>query len=222
MHVLERTTLPMRNFLVLLMNPNQERQLKSVSTLPLLQEAGMKSITRLGMTRVFLLLLVVSTVAMVPQRASAADQLLMHVPGIPGSSQLRAGWIDLYSFSGGAVAPSSSTGFGKLLQPSTPPCQVMVSKPLDVAGPRLWAATATGQTFNTVELQVWAPESTTKYLLYDILLTNAQITSVSDSGTNESPIETLSLKAAEVTLAFTPQNDDGSPGTPVTSTFACN
>lgn len=51
---------------------------------------------------------------------------------------------------------------------------------------------------------------------------NAQITSVSDSGTNEFPTETLSFKSAEVTLAFTPQNDDGSLGTPVTSTFECN
>lgn len=183
----------------------------------------MKLVTRRGMTRGVLLFLVVSTIAMVPQKASATDQLLMHVPGIPGSSQLRIGWIDLYSFSGGAIAPSTSNGSGKLLQSSTLPCEVTVIKPLDIAAPRLWAATVTGQTFSTVELQVRSPTgSATSILIYDILLTNAQITSVSDSGTNELPIETISFKAAEVTLSFSPQNADGTVGTPVTSTFACN
>jgi type VI protein secretion system component Hcp len=215
--------MPCLTFSEIPLNPNQKRQPKSVSTLPLLQEAGMKSITRRGMTRAFLLLLVVSTVAVVPQRASAADQLLMHVPGIPGSSQTRAGWIDVTSFSGDAVAPSTSNGNGRSLQSSTLPCEVTVMKPLDIAGPRLWAATVTGQTFSTVELQVvQATGVVTPYVFYDILLKNAQITSVSDSGTNEFPTETISFKSAEVTLAFTPQNDDGSPGTPVTSTFSCN
>ncbi len=73
----------------------------------------MKSVTRRGMTRGFLLLLVVSTIAMVPQKASATDQLLMHVPGIPGSSATRADWIDLFSFSGTAVAPASN-GIAKI------------------------------------------------------------------------------------------------------------
>jgi len=183
----------------------------------------MKSMFRSGMTSVSLLIVIASTVAMVPQRASAADQLLMHVPGIPGGSQFRADWIDLYSFSGDAVAPSTSNGNGRPLQSSTLPCQMTVVKPLDIAGPRLWAATVTGQTFRTIEIQVVQTAGvTTPYVFYDILLTNAQITSVSDSGTNELPVENISFKAAEVTLAFTPQSEDGSPGSPVTSTFSCN
>jgi type VI protein secretion system component Hcp len=96
-------------------------------------------------------------------------------------------------------------------------------KQLDIAGPRLWAATVTGQTFGSIELQVLqATGSVTPRLIYDIMLTNAQITGVSDSGANELPTESVSFKAASLTLAFTPQNDDGSPGTPVTTTFACN
>lgn len=182
----------------------------------------MKSVTRRGMTRGFLLLLVVSTIAMVPQKASATDQLLMHVPGIPGSSATRADWIDLFSFSGTAVAPASN-GIAKILQSSTQPCQITVLKQLDIAGPRLWAATVTGQTFSTIELQVLqATGSPTIRLIYDIMLTNAQITAVSDSGASELPTESVTFKAANLTLAFTPQNDDGSPGTPVTTTFACN
>ncbi len=181
----------------------------------------MKSITRRGITKGLLLLLVVSTIAMVPQKASATDQLLMHVPGIPGSSVARADWIDLFSFSGTAVAPASN-GSARVLQSSTQPCQITVLKQLDIAGPRLWAATVTGQTFSTVEIQVLASGGPTARLVYDILLTNAQITGVSDSGASEFPTESVSFKAASLTLAFTPQNADGSSGTPITTTFACN
>ncbi len=183
----------------------------------------MKSITRRGMTRAFLLLLVLSTVAMVPQKASATDQLLMNVPGIPGGSQVRAGWIDVFSFSGTAIAPASNAS-ARAPQSSTQPCQITVLKQLDIAGPRLWAATVTGQTFSTVELQVLqATGVLTPRLVYDIMLTNAQITGVSDSGASgEFPTESVTFKAASLTLAFTPQNDDGSPGTPTTTTFACN
>ena len=186
----------------------------------------MNSITRPGMTKGLLLLLVVSTIAMIPQKASATDQLLMHVPGIPGGSVARADWIDLFSFSGTAVAPPSNGSARVLqaLQSSAQPCQITVLKQLDIAGPRLWAATVTGQTFNTIELQVLqATGSITIRLIYDIMLTNAQITAVSDSGASgEFPTESVTFKAASLTLAFTPQNDDGSSGTPVTTTFACN
>ncbi len=179
--------------------------------------------TRRGMRKGLSLLLVLSTIAMVAQKASATDQLLMHVPGIPGSSAVRADWIDLFSFSGTAVAPASN-GTARGTQSSTQPCQITVLKQLDIAGPRLWAATVTGQTFKTVELQVLQGTGTpTTNLIYDILLTNAEITAVADSGaSSEFPTESVTFKAASLTLAFTPQNDDGSPGTPVTTTFACN
>lgn len=182
----------------------------------------MNSVTRRCIARGFLLLLVVSAVAMVPQEASATEQLLMHVPGIPGGSLARADWIDLFSFSGTVIAPARN-GSARALQSSNQPCQITVLKQLDIAGPRLWAATVTGQTFSTVELQVLqATGTTTPRLIYDITLTNAQITGISDSGANELPTESVTFKAATLTLSFTPQNEDGSPGTPVTSTFACN
>ena len=59
-------------------------------------------------------------------------------------------------------------------------------------------------------------------MIYDILLTNAQITAISDSGSSEIPVESLQFKATNVTLTFTPQNPNGSAGTPVTASFACN
>ena len=60
----------------------------------------MNSITRRGMTKGLLSLMVVSTIAMIPQKLSASDWLLMNVLGIPGGSITRADWIDVISFWG--------------------------------------------------------------------------------------------------------------------------
>lgn len=177
----------------------------------------MKSAIRKSMTGGLVLLLVVVAVAMVPTRASAQEQLFMLVPGIPGGSQVsgRTGWIDIFSFSGGAVAPGTS---------KSTPCQLSVQKQIDIAGPRLWVATVTGQVFNHVDIQVTTATSAGSFLVYDILLTNVQFTSVSDGGATGGglPSESVSLKAASVSLTFTPQNPDGSAGTPVTTSFSCN
>jgi type VI protein secretion system component Hcp len=168
-------------------------------------------------------LLVVIAIAMVPTAASAADQIFMLVPGIPGSSQVsgRTGWIDVLAFSGATTAPGTSTKTALPGQPPPLPCQISVSKQLDIAGPRLWAATVTGQTFATIDIQV-VKVGAIPVVIYDILLTNAQITSISDSGSSEFPTENLSFKATTVSLSFAQQNADGSAGTPVTSSFKCD
>jgi type VI secretion system Hcp family effector len=174
------------------------------------------------MKRSFLLItLALGVIA--PKFASASDQLFMQIAGIPGSSlqQSHVGWIELLSFSGTAAPPAASTS--KKQPPEA--CQLTVLKQLDIAGPRLWAATVTGQTFPTIEIQVvLAGGDLNNYLIYDVLLTNAQVTAISESGAAGSglPVESVSLKAANVTLTFTPQNADGTRGTPVSSSFACD
>jgi type VI protein secretion system component Hcp len=182
---------------------------------------------RKSMTGGLVLLLLVIAIAMVPTAAAAAEQIFMQVPGIPGSSQVngRSGWIDLFSFSGGAVAPGTSSTKTPGKQPPSQPCQLTVQKQLDIAGPRLWAATVTGQIFNTVDIQITRPATVgSPFVVYDILLTNVQITSVSDGGAAGGglPSESLSFNATNVSLTFTPENSDGSAGTPVTTSFSCN
>jgi type VI protein secretion system component Hcp len=147
----------------------------------------MKSTIRRVTTR-GLALLVVIAIAMAPTVSSATEQVFMQVPGIPGSSTVagHVGWIEVKSFGGSAAAPSSGT--------TAQPCQMTVQKPLDIASPHLWFATVTGKVFTTIDIQVVAPTAT-PYVLYDILLANAEITSIADSGSNALPLETLTLKA---------------------------
>lgn len=170
---------------------------------------------RRGITR-GLVLLVVTAIVMLPTASSATEQVFMQVPGIPGSSTSagHVGWIDLVSFTGSAVAPASATT-------GQQPCQLTVQKQLDKTGPELWLSTVTAKAFTTIDIQVEAP-STTPYVLYDILLTNAEITSIADSSTNLLPMETLTLKAAKVTLSFYAQNPATGAVTKVAMTsFTC-
>src|SRR6516164_8762751 len=161
------------------------------------EEATMRSASRRG-TRIGLaLLLVVIAIAMVRTAASAAEQVLMLVPGIPGSSTVvgHTGWINVISFAGSAVAPATAGG--------PQPCQMVVQKPLDIASPHLWVATVTAQIFTTpVRIQVLASGVAGFYVLYDIELTTAEITSIADSGSNALPLESVTLKAAKAIVTF--------------------
>jgi type VI secretion system Hcp family effector len=179
----------------------------------------MKSSIRLGTISGLVLLLVLIAIARVPTAASAAsagEQVVMLVPGIPGSSTLvgHSGWIELLSFAGSAVA-SPSVG-------TVQPCQMVVQKPLDMASPHLWVATVTGQFFANIRIQLIQPSTTggNPFVLYDIQLETAHFTSIGDSASNASPVESLTFKADKVILTFNKQNPNGT-ASPVTTTFTC-
>lgn len=179
----------------------------------------MKSAIRRGIAGGLVLLLVVIANATEPTASSATDQIFMQVPGIPGSSVAagRSGWIDVLSFSGSGVAPTTSGG--------KPPCQIVVQKSLDIASPHLWVATVTGQVFSAspIKIQLTKPGTTggPYYVLYDIELTNAEITSIGDSGSSALPTESLTLKADKVTVTFNAQNPATGAITPITASFGC-
>jgi type VI protein secretion system component Hcp len=169
--------------------------------------------TRIGLR----LLLGMIAIAMVPTAASAAEELLMLVPGIPGSSMVagHSGWINAISFAGSAVAPATAG--------EVQPCQVVVQKQLDIASPHLWVATVTGRIFSSpIRIQVLtASGAAGLYVLYDVELTNAEITSITDSGSNGLPLETVTLKAAKATVTFNERNPASGALTPITTSFTC-
>jgi len=173
----------------------------------------MKSAIRRGTTSNLVLLLVVIAIAMVPTAASAAEQIVMLVPNIPGSSTLsgHTGWINVLSFTGSAVAPAASVG---------QPCQMVVQKNLDIASPHLWLATVTGVVFSTPIKIDFVTVGTNPFVVYEIQLENAQITSIEDSGSNALPQESVTFKAAKAILTFNEQNANGTI-TPITVTFTC-
>ena len=174
----------------------------------------MKSAIRRG-TRIGLaLLLVVMAFPPLPT-AAATEQLVMLVPNIPGSSTVSGhlNWIDVLSFAGSAVAPAGSVG---------QPCQMVVQKHIDVASPHLWLATVTGQVFTSIKIDlVTVGISPTPYVLYEIQLENAQITSIGDAGSTAVPQESLTLKAAKGVVTFYQQNTSTGAITSTSTSFTC-
>lgn len=178
-------------------------------------EAAMESAIRRGKASGLAFVLVVVAIAMAPPAASGAEQIVMLVPGIPGTSTLvgHAGWIDISSFTGSAVAPTASSG---------QPCQMTLQKTLDVASPHLWVATVTGQTFSDVKIDVVTVGTTASpFVLYEIQLESAEITSIGDSGSNAVPQENVVFKAANGILTFNQRNPTTGVLTPITVSFTC-
>ncbi len=143
--------------------------------------------------------------------AWAQAETFMLVPGIPGGSvdDQHKGWIDVMSI----TQTLESNGRRRSS------CEIQVVKSLDIAGPPLWAAAVTGQVFPEVRVEVFKPGET-PFLLYEIKLGNARVSTISTSVANVFA-ESLALVAETVTLTVFTQKPDGSQGPPVTATVSC-
>ena len=136
----------------------------------------------------------------------------MLVPGIPGDSSNEGydGWIDVLSFSH-AFNPTAKINNV---------CALSLSKRLDSAGPRLWAAAVTAQLFDQIRVDiVRLGDRPTK--IYEVLLVNARVVDIITGGGNHIPNESVGITADSVGLKFFPQNPDGSMGPPITASVSC-
>ena len=140
-----------------------------------------------------------------------AQDTFMLVPGISGSSTdaRHSGWIELLSLS-----QTLDQVAGR------PQCTLNATKLLDISGPLLWGAAITGRVFRDIRIDVVRPGDDPQ-VFYQILLTNAVVTSISTNGSSGGYLELVTLSATSVRLNFFPQRRDGSLGTAVTSTFTC-
>ena len=144
--------------------------------------------------------------------AQIRTETFMFVSGIPGSSAdaNHPGWIDVVSLT--QTLEEITKGRAQ--------CSVKVAKFLDIAGPLLWAAAVSGQTFAEINIEVVAASSEIRF--YQIRLQNANVTSISTASHGAAfPMENVVVQAPSMTLTFWPLRPDGSLGTPVTSTLAC-
>jgi type VI protein secretion system component Hcp len=157
------------------------------------------------------LALILSAARATPAFADVNAFLL--VPGVPGGSTdaRHVGWIDVLSVRQTLTPTKKGSA-----------CQVEIVKPLDIAGPRLWLAAVTGQTFAEVRIEV-VKAAADPFKVYEIRLANAIVSSISTAaGPGDVLRESLVWEAPSATLTFFTQNPDGSPGASVTSTIVCN
>jgi type VI secretion system secreted protein Hcp len=141
--------------------------------------------------------------------AYAEIRTFMYVPGIPGASTdaQHPEWIDVLSMSQGASAIKKTVACSDF----------SIMKVLDQAGPALWAAAATAQSFPEIRVEV-VRAGDRPAVIYDIRLNNARVTSIQTSGSSELPMESVSFSFQTLTLTFNREDDKGQiiPGTPQT------
>lgn len=92
--------------------------------------------------------------------------------------------------------------------------EVVITKFLDAASPKLLLEAAQGQEGKTVSIHAVDGGSDRKFVEYT--LTNTLLSSYAVRTKGERPQETLSFNFTEIECKVTPYNEDNKPGSPVT------
>jgi type VI secretion system secreted protein Hcp len=149
-----------------------------------------------------------------------AYDAFLKLDGVTGESQKdqHKGEIDLMSFSWGASNSSSvGTGTGSSSGKVTV-SDFSIMKTTDSSSAPLFQKCCDGTTFATaaVTLQRQTNSGAVAYLVYNF--TNVYVTSIQWSGSGgsgDTPMESASFAFETCTIDYTPQNDDGTPGSAV-------
>ena len=146
----------------------------------------------------------------------------LQIDGIKGESTDKdhKDWISLISFSHSisqaTSIPSGGGAAGKVTH-----LEIVITKRVDIASPKLYEACATGKHFPNAVIDVSrsAVAAPVKYLV--IRMQDVIISGVASSGAsgNDFPVETVSLNYGSIQWVYTPQNPDGSAGTDVIGTW---
>jgi type VI protein secretion system component Hcp len=149
-----------------------------------------------------------------------AQRAFLFIQNIQGESTVEAfpQWIQVLS-----IRQSANTTARKAIA-----CDVAIVKPIDVAGPALWATAASGQTVPEMIIAVLRnaipPGGSGGEVIvkqYEIKLTNVRITSVQATAGATDSSETVTLLPQSVTLSYFTQSPTGGPGPAVVQPFSC-
>lgn len=145
----------------------------------------------------------------------AAVYPYLFIEGIAGPSTSKPGAIDIFSFSVGVSAPEA----GKVQKSVCSNLTVM--KALDKTSPLLLQAVLTGRPFTTAVLVYDRTSGDKLQTYFTLTLENAVLTSVQDSGSNENPTESVSLKSNSMIAKYWPEKGDGTLGDPIVTKLTC-
>jgi type VI secretion system secreted protein Hcp len=171
------------------------------------------------MHRFFAVALVTATAALLgatPAHAATSD-FYLKIEGIPGESTAdkHKGEIDIESYSWGLSTPQQPGG-----RPGAGRAQferLAFTKHLDASSPKLAEAVANGRHFQTAVLTAeTGGENPRAYLV--VTLEDVLISSYHTSGAEADalPADQFTLNYARIRYSYTPQDEDGSQGMPVT------
>jgi type VI secretion system secreted protein Hcp len=134
------------------------------------------------------------------------------VDGITGPSTSKKGAIDILSFSIGA---SMSSTYGAGASGSEAKAgranltDLTISKVLDNTSTSLWNHCVSGDIIKSVVILYDKPVGDAQADYYRIYLQDALVTSFTNSGTNENPMESVSFAYQAIEIAYKAEKDDG-------------
>jgi type VI secretion system secreted protein Hcp len=152
-----------------------------------------------------------------------AESWFLKIDGIQGASldKVHKGEIDVESWSWGVVnegSPGSGSG-GRAGRASFQDFGFVAK--ISQASPQLFLSCATGVHHKDATLsgrRAGGDKASGDFLKYK--LSDVQVTSVQHSGSgSDVPVEQFSLSYGRFEITFTPQNPDGSPGSPISAGF---
>jgi type VI secretion system secreted protein Hcp len=141
--------------------------------------------------------------AALPFEASAADKVFLSLQGIAGSS-IQVGhlnWMDILSFSFGAASNATIGATGTTATAGRPDVSsITVMKLADRADVPMLRSLLLGAKIPTGTLDIVGTVGTTQETVARINLTNARITSVQTSGSNSTPVVSVSIAYEKIQL----------------------
>lgn len=140
--------------------------------------------------------------------------MFLKIAGIPGESRdsRHRDEIDALAFSWG-VARDSGRDSGR-----PAPQDISFTMHVSKASPLLMLASATGARIPSAVLTV-RTAGAEQLEFYKLALDDCRVTSYQTGGNSDAPVDSFSIEFAKVTMSYTPQSADGSPGTPVVVTY---
>lgn len=148
--------------------------------------------------------------------------IYLKIEGIDGDAthENHKKWIDIASFQWGmGRGVSTPSGSAKNREASEPSIsEIVVTKTMDGASPKIFTESATGVKGKKVEIHfvsTGSPGAT--YVEYE--LTDALISGYSISSGGDRPTESITFNFTKIQYKFIPLNQDNEPGTPVTVSY---
>ncbi len=133
------------------------------------------------------------------------------IDGTPGPSTSKTDAIDILSFSFGASMSAdfqAGASGNESRSGRADVSNVTIMKVLDKTSPFLFEHCVSGNTFTKVSLLYDKPVGDQQEDYFKIVMTDALITSVQLSGSQENPVESVSFAFRKIEVAYNPEKPD--------------
>ena len=158
---------------------------------------------------------VLGLVAIGSANSFAATDVYMQYGTIKGDSTSadHPNWIELSSYQFDVSKPVTIGGTGTQESGKTQISAITITKPMDSSSTQLMEQAFAGEG-QTVKIDLVKSGGTGPMTYGEYVLSNAIVSGYSISSGGDVPAESIDISFTKITFTYTPQNPDGSTGTP--------